>query len=68
MVFGPPVNQQKTNGERDDAKDHQQRHRVTTTQECPTPAIHRELSDERKGQDNACRGFLTGGDWLGLAR
>jgi hypothetical protein len=39
MVVGAPVNQQKTNGERDDAEDHQQRHRVTKTQECSTLAI-----------------------------
>src|SRR5262249_46511629 len=30
--------------------------------------FRRGLSDERKGQDNACRGFLTRGDWLGRAR
>jgi hypothetical protein len=151
MVIGPPVSQQTPDAQHHDAEDHQQRHKMSATQECPTLAIrsdpryafasalrarsrrssfsissmrsscalisrsrsirpariarfaaarlelggvssgnetnprsqhvlerlpqpaagtnadkvHRGPSDERNGQDNACRGFLTGGDWLG---
>jgi hypothetical protein len=68
MVVERRVNQYTTDGERDDAEDHQQRHGAISTQSVLRRPFHRGLSDERNGQDNAGRGFLTGGDWLGLAR
>ena len=52
MVIGPPVSQQTPDGEHHDAEDHQQRRKMSATQECPTLAIR---SDPRYAFASALR-------------